>query len=57
MLSHKNKKRNRKNVGLFNPYENGISNYDLAFLSSKRISKSKFNNKKVLSINKEYFAA
>ena len=34
------KKSKLKNP-LFNPYANGISSYDLAFLSSKRVSKNK----------------
>ena len=32
-------KKTRSKNALFNPYANGISSYDLAFLSSKRILK------------------
>ena len=34
------KKRRSKNA-LFNPYKNGISSYDMAYLSSKRVLKNK----------------
>jgi len=34
------KTRSKKNA-LFNPYINGISSYDLAYLSSKRVFKNK----------------
>jgi len=34
---------------LFNPYENGISSYDLAYLSSKRVKKNKAVNFKIQS--------
>ena len=34
------KKLKSKNA-LFNPYANGISSYDLAYLSSKRVSENK----------------
>ena len=36
-------KKTRSKNALFNPYANGISSYDLAYLSSKRISKNKAN--------------
>ena len=39
------KKAKSKNA-LFNPYTNGISSYDLAYLSSKRASKNKTLNLK-----------
>ena len=35
--------RRTKNT-LFNPYKNGISQYDMAYLSSKKILKSKTFN-------------
>ena len=35
-----NKKSRTKNA-LFNPYKNGISSYDMAYLSSKRELKNK----------------
>ena len=34
-------KKNRSKSHLFNPYQNGISSYDLAYLSSKRVLKNK----------------
>ena len=57
MNSIRRKKRNRTNIGLFNPYENGISDYDLAFLSSKKISNSNTKNIDKISIHKRYFLA
>ena len=41
MIKLRRSKKNRVNNALFNPYENGISSYDLAFLSSKRMFKNK----------------
>ena len=38
--SRRDKKKRSKNY-LFNPYHNGISSYDLAYLSSKRVLKNK----------------
>ena len=37
------KKRRSKNA-LFNPYKNGISEYDMAYLSSKKVFKNKAFN-------------
>ncbi len=34
------KKSRSKNL-VFNPYKNGISSYDMAYLSSKKVSKNK----------------
>ena len=34
-------KKTRSKKTLFNPYANGISSYDLAYLSSKRVFKNK----------------
>ena len=34
-------KKSKSKNPLFNPYANGISSYDLAYLSSKRIFKNK----------------
>ena len=34
-------KKNRSKNALFNPYKNGISPYDMAYLSSKKILKNK----------------
>ena len=56
MIEFKRSKKNRSKNALFNPYKNGISSYDLAFLSSKRNLKNKTvylkNNSK-----KDHFAA
>ena len=41
MVNHRTNKKNRIKNYLFNPYDNGISSYDLAFLSSKRFFKNK----------------
>ena len=52
---NRSKKRRSKNA-LFNPYKNGISSYDIAYLSSKRV----FKNKKVYlksDSQKDYLAA
>ncbi len=40
MIEFKRKKNRSKNA-LFNPYKNGISSYDMAYLSSKRNIKNK----------------
>ena len=37
MIVSKMSKKNRSNKALFNPYKNGISTYDMAYLSSKYI--------------------
>ena len=57
MTEFKREKKTRSKNALFNPYKNGISTYDLTYLSSK---KSFYKNKTVhLQDNskKEYFAA
>ncbi len=36
MIEWKRGKKNRSKNFLFNPYKNGISSYDMAYLSSKR---------------------
>ena len=41
MIEFKKSKKNRSKNALFNPYKNGISAYDMAYLSSKRILKNK----------------
>ncbi len=56
MIEFKRSKKNRSKNALFNPYKNGISSYDMAYLSSKKILK----NKTVYIKNdsrKDYFAA
>ena len=41
MIELKRSKKRRSKNALFNPYKNGISSYDMAYLSSKRVSKNK----------------
>ena len=41
MKDLKRGKKSKSKNALFNPYANGISSYDLAYLSSKRFSKNK----------------
>ena len=56
MSELKRRKKTRSKNLLFNPYANGISSYDLAFLSSRRVFKNKtidFHNED----QKDYFAA
>ena len=56
MIEFKIGKKNRYRSSLFNPYKNGISSYDMAYLSSIRV----FKNKKVhikSESKKNYMAA
>jgi len=56
MIEFKRSKKNRTKNALFNPYKNGISSYDMTYLSSKRNLK----NKTVYQENdskKDYLAA
>ena len=41
MIEFKRSKKSRSINGLFNPYKNGISQYDMAYLSSKKVLKNK----------------
>ena len=41
MIDPKRSKKSRSKNALFNPYKNGISSYDLAYLSSKKVLKNK----------------
>ena len=41
MIEFKRSKKNRSKNTLFNPYINGISQYDMAYLSSKKVLKQK----------------
>ena len=41
MIEFKRGKKSRSKSALFNPYKNGISSYDMAYLSSKRVLKTK----------------
>ena len=40
MIEFKMSKKRRSKNALFNPYKNGISSYDIAYLSSKKVSKT-----------------
>ena len=44
MIEFKRSKKRRSNNALFNPYKNGISDYDMAYLSSKKFLKIKTFN-------------
>jgi hypothetical protein len=46
MIEFKRSKKSRSNNSLFNPYQNGISEYDMAYLSSKKLLKNKTINLK-----------
>ena len=41
MIEFKRSKKSRSKNALFNPYKNGISSYDMTYLSSKKVIKSK----------------
>ena len=41
MIDLKRSKKGRSKKALFNPYKNGITTYDIAYLSSKGIQKNK----------------
>ena len=56
MIEFKRNKKNRSKNALFNPYKNGISSYDMAYLSSKRSLKNKTISLKS-DPQKNYFAA
>ena len=56
MSDLKRRKKTRSKNSLFNPYANGISSHDLAYLSSRRVLKNKtidLQNEP----QKDYFAA
>ena len=44
MIEFKRGKKSRSKNSLFNPYKNGISQYDMAYLSSKKVLKNKTSN-------------
>ena len=44
MIEFKRGKKSRSKNPLFNPYKNGISQYDMAYLSSKKNFKNKVFN-------------
>ena len=41
MIAFKRSKKSRSKNALFNPYKNGISEYDMTYLSSKKVLKNK----------------
>ena len=43
MIEFKRSKKSRSKHALFNPYKNGISQYAMAYLSSKKVLKKTFN--------------
>ena len=51
MIDSRRSKKNRSKNYLFNPYTNGISSYDVAYLSSKRVLKNKNVHLKINSKN------
>ena len=44
MIEIKRSKKSRYKNALFNPYKNGISTYDMAYLSSKKVLRNKTFN-------------
>ena len=56
MIEFTRSKKIRSKNALFNPYKNGISQYDMAYLSSKRNLKNKTFYQEYDS-NKDYYAA
>ena len=56
MIVSKRSKKGRSNKALFNPYKNGISTYDMAYLSSKKVLNSKADYLETDS-QKDYLAA
>ena len=56
MIEIKRSKKNRSKNSLFNPYKNGISSYDMAYLSSRRVIKNKTSYQHSAS-QKDYLAA
>ena len=43
MIEFNRSKKRRSKRALFNPYKNGISSYDMAYLSSKKNLKNKID--------------
>jgi len=56
MIEFNRSKKSRSKNALFNPYKNGISSYDIAYLSSKRVFKNKTVHLKS-DFQKEYLAS
>ena len=44
MIEFKRSKKSRSKNALFNPYKNGISAYDMTYLSSKKVFTTKIFN-------------
>ena len=44
MIDIKVSKKSRSKNALFNPYKNGISDYDMTYLSSKKVLRNKAFN-------------
>ena len=44
MIKFKRSKKSRSKNALFNPYKNGIAEYDMAYLSSRKVLKNKTFN-------------
>ena len=55
MIDFRRSKKSRSKNLLFNPYKNGISSYDMAYLSSKKVINKNINLKNISQ--KDYFAA
>ena len=56
MIEFKRSQKRRSQITLFNPYKNGISTYDLTYLSSKKCLKNKTFYSKTES-KKDYLTA
>jgi len=56
MVEFKRSNKRRHKNALFNPYKNGISSYDMTYLSSNRILKNKTVSIKIDS-HKDFTAA
>ena len=57
MIEFKRRKKNRSRNSLFNPYTNGISLYDMAYLSSKKICHKDKTSHLQGNSKKDYYAA
>ena len=44
MIKFKRSKKSRSKNALFNPHKNGITQYDMAYLSSKKVLRNKSLN-------------
>tara|TARA_B100000073_G_C23253510_1_gene379336 strand:+ start:163 stop:333 length:171 start_codon:yes stop_codon:yes gene_type:complete len=56
MIKFKSSKKSKFKSALFNPYKNGITTYDIAYLSSKKGLKSKTVHHQ-FDTQKDYLAA